>query len=143
MMTASQSSHQTSQMAQQRVSNRQYMCNIIIPGLPTTLVGHTVPELSIAFLFGIHVLMEAGCTVKKFDIEKCVVKYNGKIILTGMKDPTTDLWTLPIINSTGKTSLMNTCDVPNITHDEQDAFVDLRDEFMEGASEFGLLSHTV
>ena len=79
----------------------------------------------------------------KFDIKQCVVKYNGNIILMGMKDPTTDLWTLPIINSTGKTSPMNTCDVPNITHDEQDAFVDLRDELMEGASEFGLLSHTV
>ena len=73
-----------------------HMCDIIIPGLPTTLVGHIVPELSIASLFGISVLTEAGCTVK-FDIEKCVVKYNGKIILIGMKDPTTDLWTLPIV----------------------------------------------
>jgi len=27
-----------------------------------------------------------------------------------MKDPTTDLWTLPIVGSTGKTSPMNTCD---------------------------------
>ena len=62
------------------------MCDIIIPGLPTTLVGHIVPELSITSLFGIHVLTEAGCTVK-FDIKKCVVKYNGKIILMGMKDP--------------------------------------------------------
>ncbi len=47
-----------------------HMCDIIIPGLPTTLVGHIVPELSIASLFGIRVLTEA----------KCVVKYNGKII---------------------------------------------------------------
>jgi len=50
-----------------------HMCDIIIPGIPTTLVGHIVPELSIAFLFGIRVLTEAGCMVK-FDIEKCVVK---------------------------------------------------------------------
>jgi len=118
------------------------MCDIIIPGLPTTLVGHIVPELSIASLFGISVLTEAGCTVK-FDIEKCVDKYNGRIILTGMKDTTTDLWTLPIVGSTGKTSPMKTCDVPNITHAEQNAFVNLRDEFMEGASKFGLFSHTV
>jgi len=76
-----------------------HMCDIIIPGLPTTLVGHIVPELSIVSLFGILVLTEAGCTVK-FDTEKCVVKYNGKIILTGMKDPMTDLWTLPIVGST-------------------------------------------
>ncbi len=84
-----------------------HMCDIFIPGLPTTLVGHIVPELSIASLFGIRVLTEAGCTVK-FDIEKCVVKYNGKIILTGMKDPTTDLWTLPIVGSAGKNTPTNT-----------------------------------
>jgi hypothetical protein len=52
------------------------MCDIIIPGLPTILVGHIVPELSIASLFGIRILTAAGCTVT-FDIEKCVVKYNG------------------------------------------------------------------
>ena len=51
-----------------------HMCDIIIPGLPATLVGHIVPELSIASLFGICVLTEAGCTVK-FDIKKCVDKY--------------------------------------------------------------------
>ena len=101
-----------------------HMCNIIIPGLPTTLVGCIVPELSIASLFGIHVLTEAGCTV---DSKKCVVKYNGKIIITCMKDLTTDLWTFPIVGSAGKISPMN-------THDKQDAFVNLRKEFMEGAS---------
>jgi hypothetical protein len=95
-----------------------HMCDIIIPGLPTTLVGHIVPELSIASLFGIHVLTEAGCTVK-FDIEKCFVTYNGKIILIGMKDPTTDLWTLPIVGP---------------EQGEQDAFVNLREEFMEGTN---------
>ena len=103
-----------------------HMCDIIIPGLPTKLVGHIVPELSIASLFGIRVLTAAGCTVK-FDNGKCVVKYSGKIILTGMKDPTTDLWTLPIVGSAGKTS-------PTDTHVEQDAFDNLRDEFMERAN---------
>ena len=62
-----------------------HMSDIIFPGLPTMLVGHIVPELSIASLFGICVLTAVGCTVK-FDIKKCVVKYKGKIILTGMKD---------------------------------------------------------
>jgi hypothetical protein len=95
-----------------------HMCDIIIPGLPTTLVGHIVPELSIASLFGIRVLTEAGCLVK-FDIKKCVVTYNGKIILIGMKDPTTDLWTLPIVGP---------------EQGEQDAFVNLREEFMEGTN---------
>jgi hypothetical protein len=58
--------------------------SIIIPGLPTTLIGHIILKLSIASLFGIRVLTEAGCMVK-FDKKKCVVRYNGKIILIGMK----------------------------------------------------------
>jgi hypothetical protein len=102
------------------------MCDIIIPGLPTMLVGHIIPELSIASLFGIRVLTAAGCTVK-FDNEKCVVKYNGNIILTGMKDPTTDLWTLPIVGSAGKTSQMD-------TQDEHDVFDILHQEFLERAN---------
>ena len=100
-----------------------HTCDIIIPSLPTTLVGHIVPELSIASLFGIRVLMEAGCTVK-FDIEKCVVKYDGKIILVGMKDLTTDLWTPPIVGPAGKTSTID-------TNEAQDAFLNFREEFME------------
>ena len=120
-----------------------HICGIIIPGLPTTLVGHIVPELSITPLFGIRVLTEAGCTVT-FDTEKCVVNYNGKIILVGMKDPTTDLWTLLIVGPADKTS-------PIDTPEQHDAFVNLRDESMEGTSEptsstpneLGLFSHTV
>ena len=92
-----------------------HICGIIIPGLPTTLVGHIVPELSITPLFGIRVLTEAGCTVT-FDTEKCVVNYNGKIILVGMKDPTTDQWALPIVGPADKTSSIDT-DTP----EEQDA----------------------
>jgi len=120
-----------------------HMCDIIIPGLPTTLVGHIIPELSIASLFGIRVLTEAGCMVK-FDSKKCVVKYNGNINLVGMKDPTMDLWTLPIVGPVDKTSSID-------TPEEQDAFVDLYEEFMEGTSvensstpnELGLFSHTL
>jgi len=36
-----------------------------------------------------------GCKVV-FDDEKCEVFYKNNIILRGYKDPTTDLWTLPI-----------------------------------------------
>jgi hypothetical protein len=77
-----------------------HMCDIILPGLPTTLVGHIIPELSIASLFGIT---EAGCTVT-FDNLKCVVQYNNRTILVGLKDPTMDLWTLPIVDPAGKTT---------------------------------------
>jgi hypothetical protein len=86
-----------------------HMCDIILPGLQTTLVGCIVPELSIASLFGIRVLTEAGCTVT-LDNLKCVVQYNNRTILVGLKDPTTDLWTLPIVDSAGKTT--------QVKHDE-------------------------
>jgi len=38
-------------------------CNITIPGLPQTPMGHIVPKLSIALLIGIQVLCAAGCKV--------------------------------------------------------------------------------
>jgi hypothetical protein len=72
-----------------------HTCNIRIPGLPTVMTGHIVPGIKMASLFGIRVLCNAGCTVT-FDKEKCVVKYNKKVFLQGYKDPSTDLWTLPL-----------------------------------------------
>jgi hypothetical protein len=59
------------------------------------LVGHVVPKLSIASLIGIRVLCDAGCEVI-FTKTNCDVWYKGTIILSGKKDPSTDLWTLPI-----------------------------------------------
>ncbi len=40
-----------------------YMCDVHIDGLPVTLTDHIIQELSLALLFGICVLMEAGCEV--------------------------------------------------------------------------------
>jgi hypothetical protein len=78
-----------------------HICDIDIPGLPTTLTGHIVPNLAIASLFGIRVLCKAGCKVV-FDDNKCDVFYQGKLILRGYKDPSTDLWTLPIVPTPAK-----------------------------------------
>ncbi len=73
-----------------------HMCNISIPGLPMILTGHIIPGISMASLMGIRVLCKAGCAVT-FTNTKCEVKYKDKVvILNGIKDPTTDLWTLPI-----------------------------------------------
>ena len=72
-----------------------HICNVDIPGLPVTLVGHFIPDLSIASLFAIRVLTDVGCTVT-FDVNKCVVYFKGYEILRGYKDPTTDLWTIPL-----------------------------------------------
>jgi hypothetical protein len=72
-----------------------HICDIDIPGLPTMLMGHIVPNLAIALLFGIRVLCKAGCEVV-FDDDKCNIYFKGNIILQGYKDLSTDLWTLPI-----------------------------------------------
>ena len=80
-----------------------HQCDIVIPGLPGVLTGHIVPHLSIASLIGIRPLCNAGCTVT-FDNLKCDVEYNGKIILRGLKDPSTDLWTLPILKQRVRTT---------------------------------------
>ncbi len=49
----------------------------------------------LASLIGICPLCKAGCRVI-FNNNKCDVEYNGKVILRGLKDPSTDLWTKPI-----------------------------------------------
>jgi hypothetical protein len=71
-----------------------HTCDIIIPGLPQTLVRHIIPEMKMASLLRIRILCKAGCEVI-FDNEKCWVTFNGKTIMTGSKDPTSNLWTLP------------------------------------------------
>jgi hypothetical protein len=63
-----------------------YICDICIPGLPTILNGHIVPNLALALLIGICPLCKAGCRVI-FDNNKCNVEYNGNLILQGFKDP--------------------------------------------------------
>jgi hypothetical protein len=72
-----------------------HVCDIQIPGLPTVLTGHIVPSLTIASLIGIRLLCKAGCKVI-FDNRKCNVMFKGVVILRGFKDPSTNLWTLPI-----------------------------------------------
>jgi hypothetical protein len=71
-----------------------HMCDIHIDGLPFVLVGHIIPNLSIASLFGIRILTEAGCEVT-FTNKECIICYPCKIILCSKKDATTDLWMLP------------------------------------------------
>jgi hypothetical protein len=93
-----------------------HVCNISIPGLPTVLTGHIVPGITIASLIGIQILCKAGCKVV-FDNEKCEVLYKNNIILRGYKDPTTNLWTLPIINEEiAKTTPESVMPRPQSTH---------------------------
>jgi hypothetical protein len=75
-----------------------HICDVDILGLPHKLIGHIVPDMKMASLLGICILCKAGCKVI-FDDEKCRVNFKGDRILTGYKDPTSDLWTLPILNN--------------------------------------------
>jgi len=60
-----------------------------------SIEAHIVPDLTVASLIGIHVLCKAGCIVI-FTDKACYVIYGSKVFLTGFKDPSTDLWILPI-----------------------------------------------
>ncbi len=55
-----------------------HVCDFIVPGLPTPLVGHVVPGLAVASLVGIRPLCKAGCKVV-FDDEKCDVIFNREL----------------------------------------------------------------
>ncbi len=52
-------------------------------------------DLTLTPEFNFFLSLKAGCKVV-FDDEKCNVIYDGAVILQGLKDPSTDLWTLPI-----------------------------------------------
>jgi hypothetical protein len=58
-----------------------HVCDICIPGLPTTLTGHIMPDMTTAALFGIRILCKAGCKVI-FNEEKRKVFNDNKVILT-------------------------------------------------------------
>ncbi len=73
-----------------------HVCDNGIPGLPTVLMGNIVLSLAIASLIGIFPLCMAGCKAV-FDNNKWDMMFDGAVILTGYKDLSTDLWTLPIL----------------------------------------------
>ncbi len=75
-----------------------HICNVIITDLLTVLTSQILPEMTTASLFGICIVCKAGCTVV-FNNDKCRVIFNKKVILTGYKDPISELWTLPILQN--------------------------------------------
>ena len=96
-----------------------HCCDITIPWLSEILTGHIVPSLSIASLIGVRVLCNAGCTVT-FCKDHCNIIYNSKTILQGYKDPTTDLWTIPINGKNVKPSqMMNPTRLDTVQHTAQ------------------------
>jgi hypothetical protein len=78
-----------------RMIKSTHVCDLEIPGLPYVLEGHIVPDLTVALLIGIQKSCKMGCIIV-FTDTACYVRYQGKVILTGYKDPSTNLWVLPI-----------------------------------------------
>ncbi len=74
-----------------------HTCDVVVPGLPYPLVSHIIPNLAIASLFGICPLCNADCTVV-FHKVRVDVWYDGKLILVGPRNMSTDLWTLSFTN---------------------------------------------
>jgi hypothetical protein len=88
----------TVNLADGRQVKSTHTCNVVVPGLPHLLLGHIVPNLAIASLFGICPLGNAGCIVL-FNKDKCTVWYDGKSILTSPQNLPTNLWTLPFLSN--------------------------------------------
>jgi hypothetical protein len=59
-----------------------HICDITIPGLPTILMGHIVPGITMASVIGIRILCKVGCKVT-FNDKKCEEVYKNTIILRG------------------------------------------------------------
>ena len=73
-----------------------HTCNLDIPWLPATVTAaHIVPGLSHSSLIATRRFCDAGYTVA-YDANKCTVAKGGITVLVGHRDPTTQLWHLPI-----------------------------------------------
>ena len=80
-----------------------HTCEIIAPMLPKEAIqAHVVPGMAHTSLISMKILTDAGCKVV-YDAHECRVYFREKIVWTGVKEPTTGLWVLPIITS-GETS---------------------------------------
>ena len=67
-----------------------------VPWLPEeTRQAHIVPGLSQTLLISIKKLCDAGCIVT-YNEKECKVEYKGKIVLSGIREPCTGLWILPL-----------------------------------------------
>jgi hypothetical protein len=72
-----------------------HTCQLNIPGLPTTATqAHIFPQLAHALL-SIGLLCDHGCTAI-FDQQTVNIHYANQIIMTGYRDPHTNLWVIPM-----------------------------------------------
>jgi hypothetical protein len=72
-----------------------HTCLLDLPALPLgARQAHLFPSLAYP-LISIGLLCDHGCTAL-FDQSKVTIHHENKIILTGQRDPTTNLWTIPL-----------------------------------------------
>ena len=72
-----------------------HTCNLNIPWLPGIMdEAHIVPELAHASLISTQKSCNTGCK-GMLNKEECRVYYKGRLVLTGGRDPATELWQLP------------------------------------------------
>jgi hypothetical protein len=73
-----------------------HTCELDITWLPRAArMAHIVPGLQHTSLISIKVLCDAGCKVSYND-EKCKVYFKNKLVWHGGREPTTQLWVLPL-----------------------------------------------
>ena len=68
--------------------------------------AHIVPGLSHASLISTRKFCDAGCKVS-FDEDECRIFYKNRLVLTGDRDPHSQLWRLPINPPTMPTTYCN------------------------------------
>jgi hypothetical protein len=98
-----------------------HTCDVVVPGIPQPLTGHVIPDLAMASLFGIRPLCNAGCIVI-FHKDRVEVQYNGKVILIGPRNLSTDLWTLPIAQTKRPSRAITPSDAHESMHSAIAAF---------------------
>ena len=77
-----------------------HTCTLDIPWLPNDAKeAHIVPGLAHAPLISIKILCDAGCKVTYND-DECRVYYNKKVVWLGKREPQTELWILPLTETT-------------------------------------------
>jgi len=86
-----------------------HTCELNIPWLPRAARNaHILPGLKHTSLISIKVLCDAGCKVS-YDDERCKVYFKNKLVWHGGREPTTQLWVLPLCPA--QTALPNLHDI--------------------------------
>ena len=92
-----------------------HTCNLDIPWLPNHITeAHIIPGMAHSSLISTRKFCNTGCRVV-FDLHECRVYYRGNLVLSGTRDPRTELWRLPINPTTPGTNRSHIMEALNLT----------------------------